>query len=153
MFAIKRTEITRNHWQSFCDGYSRQHQGWVVKVDIYDPSVSKISRYHSKPRLMPMAIDLAFRGIVFEDRGSRPELLINLGNGKELITHRLMQPTHIVILEAANGFHEGLLLHDRDGGVMQIRFREPANPVLLDVWMALETGRHHRSSRLPAGAL
>lgn len=152
MFKSTRTEIARNQWRSFCDGYSRQHQGWIVKVNIYDPSMSKLSYYNPTSRFKTMANDLAFRGIVFEDFGPRPELLVNLGSGTELITHRLMQPTHIVEVETVNGLHEGLLIHDRNGGVMQIRFREPANPEMLDGWVALETASQSRPPWLPNGA-
>ncbi|MGR8933123.1 MAG: DUF5335 family protein [Gammaproteobacteria bacterium] len=153
MFKSIRTEIAKNQWQSFCDGYTRQHLGWLVKVDIYDPSMSKLCRDSPAPSLKAMAIDMAFRGIVFQSDGFRPELLINLGSGKELFTHRLIHPTHIVSVKSAAGLHEGLLIHDRKGGIVQIRFREPANPELLDGWFTSETGVRNRSPWLPTGAL
>lgn len=152
MSQSKRTEIAKNHWQSFCDNYTRQHQGWIVKVDIFDPSMSNHRRGEPSPRLKALAADLAFRGIVFQDSESHPELLINLGSGKELFTHRLMRPAQIVTLETTEGLHEGLLIHDSNGGMVQIRFREPANPELLDGWIALETGIRNRPLWLPAGA-
>jgi hypothetical protein len=139
MFKTIRTEIAKNQWQSFCEDYTRQHEGWIVKIDVYDPSMSKLGGNKLPIRLQSLAVDLMFRGIVFQDGGGRPELLVNLGRGKELFTHRLMRPTHIVALESDNGFHEGLLLHDRNGGLVQIRFREPARPELLNGWLALET--------------
>jgi hypothetical protein len=127
-----RSEIAKGLWQSFCASYTRQHVGWMVKVDVYDPSMSRLCGETPSPCLKLMANDLTFQGIALEDRSSRPQLLVTLASNGELFTHRLMRPTHIVAIETASGLHEGLLIHDKTGGLMQIRFREPASAELLD---------------------
>jgi hypothetical protein len=149
----KHSEIAKSQWQSFCDNYTRQHRGWVVKVDAYDPALAKLFCQAPPPRLKAMANNLAFQGIVFEDSGFRLELLICLASGGELFTHRVMQPTIIVALWSDIGLHEGIIIHDKTGGLIHMHFREPASPELLDDWMGLGSRNHKHVFRLPAGAL
>jgi len=149
----KHSEIAKIQWQSFCDNYTRQHRGWVVKVDAYDPALAKLFCQAPPPRLKAMANNLAFQGIVFEDSGSRLELLICLASGGELFTHRVMQPTIIVALWTDVGLDEGIIIHDKTGGLIHMRFRKPASPELLDDWMGLESRNRKHVFRLSAGAL
>jgi hypothetical protein len=149
----KHSEIAKIQWQSFCDNYTRQHRGWVVKVDAYDPALAKLFCQAPPPRLKAMANNLAFQGIVFEDSGSRLELLICLASGGELFTHRVMQPTIIVALWTDVGLDEGIIIHDKTGGLIHMRFRKPASPELLDDWMGLGSRNRKHVFRLSAGAL
>ena len=149
----KHSEIAKIQWQSFCDNYTRQHRGWVVKVDAYDPALAKLFCQAPPPRLKTMANNLAFQGIVFEDSGFRLELLICLASGGELFTHRVMQPTIIVALWTDVGSDEGIIIHDKTGGLIHMRFRKPASPELLDDWMGLGARNRKHVFRLPAGAL
>jgi len=149
----KHSEIAKIQWQSFCDNYTRQHRGWVVKVDAYDPALAKLFCQAPPPRLKTMANNLAFQGIVFEDSGFRLELLICLASGGELFTHRVMQPTIIVALWTDVGLDEGIIIHDKTGGLIHMRFRKPASPELLDDWMGLGDRNRKHVFRLSAGAL
>ncbi|MDD1635793.1 MAG: DUF5335 domain-containing protein [Methylococcaceae bacterium] len=149
----KHSEIAKIQWQSFCDNYTRQHRGWVVKVDAYDPALAKLFCQAPPPRLKTIANNLAFQGIVFEDSGFRLELLICLASGGELFTHRVMQPTIIVALWTDVGSDEGIIIHDKTGGLIHMRFRKPASPELLDDWMGLESRNRKHVFRLSAGAL
>ena len=149
----KHSEIAKNQWQSFCDNFTRQHWGWVVKVDAYDPTLAKLYCESPPPRLKAMANNLAFQGIVFEDSGFRLELLICLASGGGLFTHRVMHPTIIVALWTDVGLHEGIIIHDKSGGLIHIHFREPASPELLDDWMGLGSRNRKRVFRLPDGSI
>jgi hypothetical protein len=36
---MKTTHIARNEWPSFFDGFSRQHEGWLVTLEIFQPDI------------------------------------------------------------------------------------------------------------------
>ena len=129
-FMTKSSEIAKKLWPGFCDDYSRQHQGWLVSLETHDP-------LNSPAHLQAMAGELAFQGVVLQDHGPAPELLVTLGRGEEIFTHRIVQPTRIITLETDAGLHEGLLIQDDNGGQLRIRFRVPASPEALDGWVAL----------------
>jgi hypothetical protein len=46
-----------------------------------------------------------------------------------------MHPTIIVTLWTDVGLHEGITIHDKSGGLIHIRFHEPASPELSDNWI------------------
>jgi len=48
-----------------------------------------------------------------------------------------MHPTIIVALWTDAGLHEGITIHDKSGGLIHIRFHEPASPELSDNRMGL----------------
>ncbi len=75
---------------------------------------------------------LALQGIVLQDRQPVPELLICLGVGEKLFTHRIIRPAQIVALQTESGLDEGLQISDESGGLHRIRFRAPASPETLD---------------------
>ncbi len=127
----KSSDIAKKLWPGFCDGYSRQHQGWLVSLEIHDPLAPT-----SNPQAM--AGELAFQGIALQDHGPAPELLVTLGRAEEIFTHRVVQPARIAALETDAGLHEGLLIQDENGGQFKIRFRAPASPETLDGWVALQ---------------
>lgn len=132
----KRTEIAKGLWQSFCDSYTRQHLGWIVKVDVYEPSLPESGDADPSSSLKEVATDLVFQGLALQDGDSHPELMVTFASDGTLFTFRLRHPTHIVAIETPAGQHEGLLLHDKTGGLVQIKFRVPATPELLDGYIA-----------------
>ena len=146
----KHSEITKNQWRCFCDDYTRRYRGWMVNVDAYDPTLAKLYCEKHPPLLKVMVNNLAFQGIVFEGGGLRPELLISLASCSALFTHRIIHPAFILTLTTEAGLHEGLIIHDKTNGVVQIGFCEPARPVFLDDWIGLGSLNRKYTFRLPA---
>ena len=36
---MKTTQIPRSEWPAFLDRFNRQHEGWLVKLEIFDPEI------------------------------------------------------------------------------------------------------------------
>jgi hypothetical protein len=128
----RRTTIDKQCWAAFCDAYSRQHQGWIANVETYDPRLAESAGLQASAGLLPLVSNLALQGLVFEDRHAHTDLVVSVGGGENLVTHRIVEPSQIVTLQTDSGLDEGLLIHDENGGLMRIRFRAPASPEALD---------------------
>ncbi len=116
--------IDKSCWAAFCDAYSRQHQGWIACVETIEPGLD--------PPAVALVVHLPLQGVVLQDRQPVPELLVCLGVGEQLFTHRIIRPAQIAALQTESGLDEGLQIRDEGGGLYRIRFRAPASPETLD---------------------
>lgn len=116
-------EIPRGEWLSFLDGFSRQHEGWLVTLEI--PEVQGRSGVEAE--------NLKLVGITPEHSEGRDRISIALGKAPDdHLTHFVSDPVRVLTLEGTNGEHAGLQIEAADGSRTAVRFRGPAKPETLN---------------------
>ncbi|HKW25558.1 MAG TPA: DUF5335 family protein [Terriglobales bacterium] len=116
-------EIPRGEWLSFLDGFSRQHEGWLMTLETSgDRSTSGVE-----------AENLKLEGITPEHSEDHDRISIALGKAPDdHLTHLVSDPIRVVFLETKTGEHAGLQIEAADGSRTVVRFRGPAKPETLD---------------------
>jgi uncharacterized protein DUF5335 len=116
-------EIPRGEWLSFLDGFSRQHEGWLVTLEV--PEVQGRSGVEAE--------NLKLVGITPEHSEGRDRISIALGKAPDdHLTHFVSDPVRVLTLEGTNGEHAGLQIEAADGSRTAVRFRGPAKPETLN---------------------
>ena len=116
-------EIPRGEWLSFLDGFSRQHEGWLVTVEVAEgQGVSGVE-----------AEGLKFEGVTPEESEGHDRISIALGKDPDdHLTHFVTDPLRLLFLETKSGGHLGLQIEAADGSRTWIRFRGPGKPETLN---------------------
>ena len=116
-------EIPRGEWLSFLDGFSRQHAGWLVSLEVAEgPGRSGVE-----------AEDLKLEGITPEHSEEHDRICIALGKAPDdHLTHFVSDPIRVVFLETRTGEQAGLQIEAADGSRTVVRFRGPAKPETLN---------------------
>lgn len=116
-------EIPRGEWLSFLDGFSRQHEGWLVTLEV--PAGHGRSEVEAE--------NLKLEGITPEYSEGHDRISIALGNTPDdHLTHFVSDPIRVVFLETRTGEHAGLQIEAADGSRTVVRFRGPAKPETLN---------------------
>ena len=116
-------EIPRGEWLSFLDSFSRQHEDWLVALEV--PEVEGGSRVQAQ--------NLKLEGITPELSEGRDRISIALGKAPDdHLTHFVNDPKRLAFLETKAGGHVGLQIEAADGSRTVVRFRGPAKPENLD---------------------
>lgn len=118
-----RREIPRGEWLSFLDGFSRQHEGWLVTLEV--PEEQGRSEVEAK--------DLKLEGITPEHSEGHDRISIALGmEPDDHLTHFVSDPRRLMFMEDEGGGHIGLQIEAADGSRTVVRFRRPARPESLN---------------------
>lgn len=117
-------EVPREEWVSFCDSFSRQHEGWRVTVEVLGAEIGA----QNEARELPLG------GVTAELNGGREERIeIMVGEGAgDHITHTIMSPRRVYVEETVAGAHEALEIESPDGVKTLLRFRSPTLPEMVD---------------------
>ncbi|HLK34332.1 MAG TPA: DUF5335 family protein [Terriglobales bacterium] len=116
-------EIPRGEWLSFLDGFSRQHERWLVSMEVEGRgSVTGVE-----------AENLQLEGITPEHSEGHDRISIALGRSPDdHLTHFVSDPKRLLFLEGGSGGHGGLEIEAADGSRTVIRFRGPSRPETLN---------------------
>jgi hypothetical protein len=116
-------EVPREEWAEYLDGFSRQHEGWLVTVEVLGAEVGA----------QVEAQELPLRGVTAELKGGEDTVTIILGGeGAERVTHTVIRPAHVRVEQAASGADMTLQIESADGTVTLVRFRSPMLPETVD---------------------
>lgn len=116
-------EIPRGEWLSFLDGFSRQHEGWLVTLEVPE----------EQGRSEVEAQDLKLEGITPEHSEGHDRISIALGKEPDdHLTHFVSDPIRLTFMEEEGGGHLGLQIEAADGSRTVVRFRGPARPESLN---------------------
>jgi hypothetical protein len=114
-------DIPPDDWKSFLESFSRQHENWLVTVEL-ETNAGK-----------PEVENRPLRGIEMEDADGNTRAVITVGEVTEgEATHVVNAPTRIIFKQTETGEHEGLKIASGDGSAIFIRFRSAAKPEMLD---------------------
>lgn len=125
-------EIPRAQWPSFCEEFSRSHQGWLATLGTIASDVLLANPEAAEDEVEIAVNEKLFQGITSETRGDKLELFISLGQRPDHITHRISQPQRIRLEQTAEGAHRGLQIDAANGQATLLRFRAAAQLETLD---------------------
>ena len=114
-------DIPAANWATFLDGFTHQHQGWLVTTAI--ASGRGQSTQTEASRLKEVALVQV---------GKRPHIRISVGGPGPGTIHEVIDPVRLTFKLDAKGAHEGLDISTPDGSVVVLRFRVAASPEALD---------------------
>jgi hypothetical protein len=125
---MKTKEIPKNEWPEFFDSFSRQHEGWLVTLEIFGTDIG--AQVEER--------ELAFEGIVDEwDEVQGNEIVIMIGaKSDDHITHSISRPTQVSLEQTDEGADAALAIKSGDGTTTLLRFRSPMLPEMVDAVVA-----------------
>jgi len=116
-------EIQRDEWKTFLDTFSRQHEGWLVTLEVMAADIGAQQE----------ASDLPLEGITATSRDDEtPSIAINLGKTPEdHVTHTITEPTRLWLQQTSEGANAALEIESADEVKTLLRFRStlPADMV------------------------
>jgi hypothetical protein len=115
---MAKRDIPRDQWRETLDSFSRQHEGWVVHVDVTD----------AEGRTRAAADDLPLQGIS-TDSGRNDRIDVMVGQQRDdHITHEIVDPVNVAIEQADGGADHALRIRARDGSTTIVEFRSSQKP-------------------------
>src|SRR4051812_38059876 len=117
-------EIPREEWGEFLDSFSRQHEGWLVTVEVLGEEIGAQVEAQGVP----------LEGITAELKGDgKDSISITVGlKPSEHVTHNIQAPTHVRIEQAENGADIALQIESSDAATTLLRLRSPMLPEMVD---------------------
>jgi hypothetical protein len=116
-------EIPREEWPAYLDGFSRQHEGWLVTVEVPGAEIGA----------QVEARELPLQGVTAELKGGEDAVTITLC-AKEAgrITHTVNNPSHVRVEQAESGADMTLQIESSDGVATLVRLRSAVLPETVD---------------------
>jgi len=116
---MKTKEIPRNEWREFFNIFSRQHESWLVTLEIFGSEIGAQVEERG----------LAFEGIVDEGH----EILMMFGTRPDdHITHSISNPATVSLEQTDEGADAALAIKSADGVTALLRFRSAVLPEMVD---------------------
>jgi hypothetical protein len=130
---MKTKNIEQSNWMNFFDSFSRQHEGWLITLEILGSEIG--AQIEER--------DLTLEGItVDEDKWGDDTINIMIGAAPDdHITHSIDQPAQVSLEQNDDGADEALAIRSADGTTALLRFRSPMLPEWVD---GVVTGPSHR---------
>jgi hypothetical protein len=116
-------EIKRDEWREFFDSFSKQHQGWLVTIEMLGPDLGD----------QVEARELPLEGITIETSdGNETQIEIIAGEKPDShISHTVTSPKRIWLKQTDEGADEALEIESEESAVL-LRFRSAVRPELVD---------------------
>lgn len=116
-------EIPRDEWVEFFDGFSRQHEGWLITVEVLGSELGA----------QVEARELRLEGISADLKGDENAISIMVGETPDdHVTHTITQPTHVRLEQTREGANEAIQIESGDGVTTLLRFRSAMLPEMVD---------------------
>jgi hypothetical protein len=121
---MKTKEIPKNEWPKFFDNFSRQHEGWLLTLEIFGTEFGA----------QVQESELTFEGIVDElDEIHGNQIVIMVGEKPDdHITHSIARPTQVSLEQTDEGASAVLAIKSADGVMALMRFRSPMLPEIVE---------------------
>lgn len=120
-------DIARDQWVAFLDSFSRQHDRWLVTVEVLSPQAGQQVVSFEQPLI----------GITAELAHSKDDMISILvgGRAESHLASVVRAPSRVRLEETEEGAHKALSITARDGTTTVLRFRCPILPELVDGFM------------------
>ncbi len=121
---MKTKEIPQNEWQEFFDIFNRQHEGWLVTLEILGSEIGAQVEERG----------LAFEGIIDEgDEVQGHEILMMFGaRSDDHLTHSISHPLTVSLEQTDEGADAALAIRSADSVTSLLRFRSAVLPEMVD---------------------
>ena len=117
-------EIARDEWASFLDRFSKQHEGWLVTLEVFAPDLGAQEE----------ATELPLEGISLSSSGQEPDT-IAISVGKEPgdhVTHTVTEPERVWLEQTTEGANAALEIESKNETKTLLRFRSAVPSELVD---------------------
>lgn len=115
-------DIPRDQWREELDSFSRQHEGWIVRVEVTGAD--------GQPQTE--VCDLPLQGVSFDSPAAN-RLAIMVGQEPAAhVTHEVADPVKVVIEQTDAGAERALRIRAADGSTTTVEFRSPMRPEEVD---------------------
>ena len=131
---MKTKEIPKNDWPKFFDIFSRQHEGWLVTLEMFGTQFGAQVQER----------ELTFAGIVDEwDEIHGNQIVIMVGEKPDdHITHSIANPTQVSLEQTDEDAHAVLAIKSANGVMALMRFRSQMLPEIVDGLVDLQSRPH-----------
>ena len=121
---MQTQEIPRHEWNNFFDSFSRQHEGWLATLEVFDSEVGAQEEAHELP----------LEGVSVASEADKSEsITISLGRTPEdHISHTITKPEHVWLEKTDDGADAALEIESEDEPKILLRFRSPVPPEFVD---------------------
>jgi hypothetical protein len=122
--------IPRQEWPALFDRFSREHEGWLVMLEVSSPLKVFTARIGDQIE----AVRLAFGGITAElnlEGEDRIEVMVG-EKPADHVTHNVIAPTEVSLDQTDLGADLSLRLKASDGTVTLLRICSPILPEMVD---------------------
>lgn len=122
---MQTKQIPKSEWAAFLNRFSRQHEGWLVKLEIFNPEFGA----------QVEEIGLVLEGLTGEAEGNT--IMIMAGNTPEdHVTHSISNPTEVSVEQTDQGADAALSIKSADGTTALLSFRAAVLPETVDAMVA-----------------
>lgn len=108
-------DIPRVKWRAELDSFSRQHEGWIVRVKVTTPD----GKTHTEAR------DLPLLGVTADTPKSDSVAVIVRKSVDDHLTHEIFHPVSIAIERTESGAERAIRIRANDGSTTGVEFRSP----------------------------
>lgn len=109
-------EVPRDQWNKFFDDFSRQHEEWIVSIEVLGSDLGD-----QKEATSP------FVGISADLKDKESRITVMTGDARKgHLTHIVNTPTRVWFREPEGSAHEALELESADGTKTLLRFSRPS---------------------------
>jgi hypothetical protein len=121
---MRTRQIPKSEWPTFLDHFSRKHEGWLVKLEIFNPDLGAQLE----------GTGLALQGLTDEwDEAGGNTIMIMAGNEPDNhVTHSIMNPTEVSLEHTEGGADVALSIKSADGITALLSFRAAVFPDTVD---------------------
>jgi hypothetical protein len=109
-------EVPREEWPPFFEMFSRQHQAWLVTVELFGREIGAQVEVQDRP----------LGGITAELRRDRDDsIVLSFGTIPSDLTHIVRRPTRVWLKQTISGADQALEIECESGPTTLLRFRSP----------------------------
>jgi hypothetical protein len=121
---MQTRQIPKSEWPAFLDRFSRQYEGWLVNLEIFNPEFGA----------QVTETGLALEGLTDEwDETEGNTIMIMTGNEPDdHITHSINHPTEVSLEQTDQGADAALSIKSADGTTALLSFRAAVLPETVD---------------------
>lgn len=108
-------DVPRSEWREFLETFSRQHEGWLVTIEVIGAEIGAQIEAEEKP----------LEGITVELKGEdRDSISIAVGmTPVERVEHNIMSPTRVRVEQSESGTDMTLQIESQDRATTLLRLR------------------------------
>ena len=121
---MQTREITRCDSPAFFNGFSRQHEGWLINLEIFGPEIG--DQFEER--------EIALEGITAElgeCQSDRIEIMMG-AKPDDHITHTIAKPIQVSLEQSDDGADRVLAIKDLDANTTLLSFRAPVRSDMVD---------------------
>jgi hypothetical protein len=124
-------EIPEIQWQQFCEGFTRQHHGWLVSMRQLDVRELEQDRAPERAPVYLFPGERPLQEVREGRQNEHAEFMVTVGTGTGE-TSFLIEDAVALFSRRTGGAHQGLRVDSGNGMTTLIEFRSPAAPESLD---------------------